>query len=218
MPSAPLGFGVRHRVTYLILLVPIIFLLAIVGVLIYAYKKLRVKRFLALVAALLLAPVGMWKLYERKFILEAVPQALGVKTVSYRLEESWGFGPGGNEAGIRFYPLPEDIARTVGKEGVRFLDQLPPNTDQDSRDWRGRYEQWSETPIQGDHWQINSATGLLNVTDYICVYGFCIDIPPERLKQVNEIVSKPGSFYARGRIGMIVVCPEQRLVLYFYNG
>ncbi len=204
--------------TYLVLLIPIFALLAIVGALIYAYKKLRLKRFLVLVAALFLAPVGMWKFYERQFILELVPQALGVRTVSYRLQESWGFGPGGNEAGILFYPLPEEIAMAIGKEGIKYLDRLPPNTDQESRDWRGRYEQWSETPIRGDHWQINSATGLLNVTDYICAYGFCIQIPPELLKQANEIVSKPGSFYARGRIGMIVVSPEQRLVLYFYNG
>ena len=60
--------------------------------------------------------------------------------------------------------------------------------------------------------------GLLNVVDYICAYGFCIDIPPDRLRQANEIVSKPGSFYARGRIGTIVVSPKQKLVLYFYNG
>ena len=150
--------------------------------------------------------------------MEAVPQALGVRTVSYQLEESWGFGPGGNEAGIRFYPLSEDIATAIGKGGVKYLDQLPPNADQERRRWRGHYEQWSETPIRGEHWQINAATGLLNVTDYICAYGFCIDIPPERLKQANDIVSKPGSYYAHGRIGIIVVSPEQRLVLYFYNG
>jgi hypothetical protein len=176
------------------------------------------KRFLVLVAALVLVPAGMWKFYERLFILEVVPQALGVQNVSYRLEESWGFGPGGNEAGIRFYSLPEDIALAVGSGGIKYLDRLPPNSDQARRGWRGRYEQWSETPIRGDHWKLNPATGLLDVTDYICVYGFCIDIPPERLAQANEIVSKSGSFYARGRIGIIVVSPEQRLVLYFYNG
>ena len=56
------------------------------------------------------------------------------------------------------------------------------------------------------------------MVNYICAYGFCIDIPPGRLRQANEIVSKPGSFYARGRVGTIVVSPKQRLVLYFYNG
>jgi len=55
-------------VTYLFLLIPIFALLAIVGALSYAYKKLRLSRFLVLVAALVLAPVVTWKLYERQFI------------------------------------------------------------------------------------------------------------------------------------------------------
>ena len=202
----------------LVLLIPVLVLSIVIGALIYAYRKLAFKHFLVLVASLLLIPVVIWKLHEREFILQAVPDALEVRTVSYRNEESWGFGPGGNEAGIRFYPLSEDISRKVGENGLRYFTQLPPNQDQQSRSWRGYYEQWSETPIRGDHWKINPDTGLLNVTDYICAYGFCIDIPSERMKQANEIVSKPGSFYARGRIGIIVVSPEQRLVLYFYNG
>jgi hypothetical protein len=110
------------------------------------------------------------------------------------------------------------VARAVENGGARYLEQLPPNTDQQSRDWRGLYGEWRETPVQGDHWKVDPATGLLNVTDYICAYGFCIDIPSDHLKQANEVVSKPGSFYARGRIGMIVVSPARRWVLYFYNG
>ncbi len=204
--------------TYFILLIPIVVLLAMLGALIYAYRKLRFKRFLLLVASLALVPTATWKFYERKFNLEVIPDALEVRTVSYRNEESWGFGPGGNEAGILIYPLPEDVSRKALRGGIKYFENLPPNQDQQSRNWRGRYELWSETPIREDRWEINPGTGLLNVTDYICAYGFCIHIPPDRLKQVNEIISRPGSFYARGRIGIIVVSPEQKLVLYFYNG
>lgn len=210
--------------THLAFFIPALVLAAIAGALIYIYRKHRLKRFILLagivllVAALVLVPVAMWKSYKLKFMLQAVPDALKVKTVSYQNEESWGFGPGGNEAGIRFYPLPEDVARKVSSGGTKYLEQLPPNVDQQRRRWRGRYERWSETPIEGDDWKVNPKTGLLNVINYICAYGFCIDIPPEQLKQANEIVSKPGSFYARGRIGIIVVSPEQKLVLYFYNG
>lgn len=204
--------------TYLIFLIPLLVLLAAIGALIFAYKKLRAKRFLALLAVLVLTPYGAWKFYQRQFMLSVVPQALKVQSIAYRLEESWGFGPGGNEAGIRFYPLPADIATAIAAQGIAYLNHLPANTDQASREWRGIYEQWHETPILGDHWRVNAATGRLNITDYICAYGFCIDIAPERLQQANEIISKPGSFYARSRSGMIVVCPAQRLVLFFYNG
>ncbi|MES2583132.1 MAG: hypothetical protein V4627_10480 [Pseudomonadota bacterium] len=204
--------------TYLILLIPFLLLWAIVSAIVLAWKKLGTWRFLLLLTWLLLVLTTTWKHYEQKFALQAVPDALHVRSILYANEESWGFGPGGNEAGIRFYPLSDEVSARIGRGGINYLRQLPPNKDQASRDWRGRYEQWSETPVQGDHWKINESTGLLNVTDYICAYGFCIDIPPDRLRQANEIVSRPGSFYARGRIGTIVVSPKEKLVLYFYNG
>jgi len=204
--------------TYLIFLFPILILLAIASAIVFAWKKLGPRRFLLLMASLMLVMVTTWKHYEQEFALQAVPDALQVRSITYANDESWGFGPGGNEAGIRFYPLSDEVSSRIRRGGISYLQQLPPNKNQSSRDWRGRYEQWSETPIQGDHWKINENTGLLSVIDYICAYGFCIDIPPERLRQANEIVSKPGSFYARGRIGIIVVSPKQKLVLYFYNG
>lgn len=202
----------------LFVLIPLLGLWAFVSALAFVSSKLRPTHFLLLLVVLLAAPVATWKHYEQAFALQAVPDALQVRSIIYANEESWGFGPGGNEAGIRFYPLSEDVSSRIQSGGVSYLDHLPPNEDQASRSWRGSYTQWSETPIRGDHWRPDANTGLLNVVDYICAYGFCIDIPPDRLRQANEIVSKPGSFYARGRIGTIVVSPKQKLVLYFYNG
>ena len=203
---------------YLILLIPVVVLLVVACALTFAYKKLRPRHFLLLLGSLILIPVYTWKHYEQEFALQAVPDALQVRSIIYANEESWGFGPGGNEAGIRFYPLSDEVSSRIQRGGVSYLDHLPPNKDQASRSPRGSYTQWSETPIRGGHWKLDANTGLLNVVDYICAYGFCIDIPPGRLRQANEIVSKPGSFYARGRVGTIVVSPKQRLVLYFYNG
>ena len=126
-------------------------------------------------------------------------------------------GPGANEAGIRFYALPEAVARKAAAQGIPYFENLPANPDQQSRDLRGQYDGWRETPIQGDDWKVDPATGL-NVIDTICIYGGCLDIAADRLVQTNDIVNKPGSFYARGRVGMIVVSPKQKTVLYFYNG
>jgi len=205
-------------VIYLILIIPVLVLSALVGALVLAYRKLALAHFLLLVATLVLAPTCAWKYQERANLLQFVPDALAVRTIDYRNEESWGFGPGGNEAGIRFYALPEDVSRQAAAQGLPYFEKLPANQDQASRDWRGRYDDWRETPIRGDDWKVDPATGLANVLDYICAYGFCIDIPPDRLAQANDIVNKPGSFYARGRIGMIVVSPARKAVLYFYNG
>jgi hypothetical protein len=54
-----------------------------------------------------------------------VPAYLQVSKVLYVKEESWGFGPGGNETGLLVYELPADVAAAIGGnrhqyEGVSF--------------------------------------------------------------------------------------------------
>ena len=142
-----------------------------------------------------------------------------MNSVTYNKEESWGFGPGGNEAGIRIYLLPERISSTIKKQGIEFFYNMPQNRSQDGRRWRGLYSNWKETPIKPDkHWVEKKESGQLNIYDYICRYGFCIDIEPAIVKEANYIINTPGSFYAYGRIGLIVVSPERNLVMYLYNG
>lgn len=186
--------------------------------LIRAYRKLPVWAFLLLVGFLTLAPVAAYKFYERRFNMNHVPDALGVSAISYELQESWGFGPGGNEAGILVYPLSEEVSRQLEQGGVKFLQTMPPNQNQADRRWQGAYETWLETPAVNPQWKLNAKTGHLDVMDYICVYGFCIDVDPGVVNEANEIVNSAGSYYAQGRIGIIVVSPKRKKVLYFYNG
>ena len=163
--------------------------------------------------------LGWIKTYEDAFFLSFVPDALQVSSVAYQLEESWGFGPGGNEAGIRLYPLPAKVAEQIAAGGVSFLNTMPPNQQQDERRWRGYYSDWQETPIRSsEHWQPKPATGRLDIYDYVCAYGFCIDIEPEVVKQVDAILNRPGSYYAYGRIGVLIVCPAEQVVIYAFNG
>lgn len=92
---------------YIFFIALILTLIAIITGSIYAYKKLPRSYFCLFIALLLAGPVSAFKIYERSFMLSIVPDALGVNSILYREEESWGFGPGGNEAGIRVYPLAE---------------------------------------------------------------------------------------------------------------
>ena len=80
----------------LFVLIPLLALWAFVSALAFVSSKLRPTHFLPLLAVLLAVPVAAWKYYERGFMLQAVPDALHVRSVLYALEESWGFGPGGN--------------------------------------------------------------------------------------------------------------------------
>jgi hypothetical protein len=204
---------------YFLLAIVVLIPIAMVGGLIYAYKKLPRNLFVLLVALAMGAPYVAFKLHEQKFMLEAIPDALSVSSIAYREEESWGFGPGGNEAGIRLYPLPENISRTIKELGIEFFQSMPQNKNQQSRNWRGIYSNWAETPVKpSQRWSESKTTGRLDIYDYICAYGFCINIKPSVVEEANSIVNSTGSFYAYGRIGLIIVSPEKNLVMYFYNG
>ena len=56
-----------------------------------------------------------------------------------------------------------------------------------------------------------------DIYNYICMYGFCIDINPSVAIEANEIFNSEGSYYAYGH-GLIIVSPSKKLVLYMYNG
>ncbi|MFC4258556.1 hypothetical protein ACFOZ5_05835 [Marinobacter lacisalsi] len=194
-------------------------LVAVISGLFLAYDKLSRPFFILMLVGILLCLVLAFKSYERSFMLSFVPDALGVSSVSYSQEESWGFGPGGNEAGIRVYVLPDHISEDIARHGIDFFDNMRPNERQTNRGWRGRYRQWQTTPLaESALWKKNRETGRFVIYDYVCRYGFCIDIDQDVIDQATEIVNSKGSYYAYGRIGMIVVSPENNMVLYLYNG
>lgn len=200
----------------------LVVLFAVFAGLIYAlfqaYKRLSRLYVLLLLIAIVAIPYAAFKHWEEGFMLSSVPDALNVTSISYSKEESWGFGPGSNEAGIRVYPLPEQIANEISQRGLEFFDHLPPNYQQRS-EWRGRYEQWLETPIRpNSQWERNEKTARLDIYDYICAYGFCMDIKPTVVEEANAIINSAGSYYAYGRVGVIVVSSSKKLVLYMYNG
>ena len=204
---------------YHFLAIAVLIPLAVICGLASAYIKRSSLRFAVQIVFLFGTPYLAYKLYERNFQLDVIPDALGVISVSYSKEESWGFGPGGNEAGIRVYPLPENVSLTINARGIEFFKDMPKNKAQQQMEWRGVYSNWKETPIKPDRkWGENKTSGSLNVYDYVCAYGFCIDIKSAIVKDANSAINNPGSYYAYGRIGLIVVSPKKNLVMYFYNG
>lgn len=214
-----MGYVITTIAVAVLLLVQLAKVAVPVAALIYAYKKLPRKYFLLLILILMAGLFWAFKDYERAFKLSVVPDALHVDSISYSAEESWGFGPGGNEAGIRVYPLTDQVARQITEQGLEFFRNMSPNQDQGDRQWRGQYDNWSETPVEPTRlWKLGKDRVGLNIMDYICAYGFCSEIKPEVVEEANSAVNTAGSYYAYGRMGLIVVNPKRKLVIYMYNG
>jgi len=49
-------------------------------------------------------------------------------------------------------------------------------------------------------------------------YGFGISIDAQIEQEINQAISKPGSFAAYGRTGILIVIPGIRRVVYAHNG
>ncbi|MBT9097385.1 hypothetical protein KFZ76_06630 [Methylovulum psychrotolerans] len=50
------------------------------------------------------------------------------------------------------------------------------------------------------------------------VYGFGIPIDSLIESELDTAIAKPKSYFAYGRIGIIIVIPDARKVIYAYNG
>lgn len=155
---------------------------------------------------------------DKNWHLSFVPVGLGITEILYVKEESWGFGPGGNETGVIIYALPESIALKIQNQGARYLEGTSAKTDVNG-DLRGIYDNWRPTPmkLEGSDADANAVMSY-DVADYLNRYGFGIEIDPSVKQQINQALSTPGSFAAYGRIGVFIVSPRIRRAFYIYNG
>ena len=179
--------------------------------------SLRFMLFVGLVVVGVLAAKWKFEAYERAFHLSFVPDALGVTVMTYSSEESSGFGPGANESGIRVYPLPE-FAVVNARSGLFYFEHMPQNPQDSDRGWRGTYRGWRETPVVVDEQNWPTQGSKPKALDYICRYGVCAEVDPALIEEVDAIINSPGSYYAYGRIGVIIVSPSMRMVVYLFNG
>ncbi len=159
-----------------------------------------------------------YNLWEKQRKFSFVPDGLGISTIVYSQEASWGFGPGGNETGIIVYELPDSVSKKIQNEGIEFFNRMPPKNSS-SYDWHGRYEKWESTPIllDGSDNYTNS-TKSYEIAKYLNRYGFGIPVDLQVEREINDAISKPGSFVAYGRIGLLIVVPVARRAVYAYNG
>ena len=169
------------------------------------------------VAPILVVGLGLLAV-KRQILLSVVPDALDVHGIVYEKEARWGLPllalPGDNETGLRVYRLPDAIATQARDGGTGWLEAMRPNSRSSSAHPAGVYTDWHETPL--DTAARRHVTATYGRIPGDC--GFCIQVDTGLWAQVRHIIDTPGSFYAVGRSGVIVVSPEQRRVIYMFNG
>ncbi len=177
-----------------------------------------------------LGGVLLWQYFLHRHHLAFVPPTMAVDRVLYVTEEAWGFGPGGNETGIIVYPMPASVRKSLEQSGIAWLEALPSLGK--PHDWQGRYETWNRTPIEGPKFKWRDAAacpadsrfraifpaGCPSIAGYMGNYGFGIPFDPEVERMVNAALREPGSFYAFGRIGILILIPARDRIVYVYNG
>jgi hypothetical protein len=142
---------------------------------------------------------------EREHRLSFVPEKLSVSNIVYVKEEVFGFGPGGNETGVLVYELPDKIASDIEKIGIEYFVNLMPMQGNDS----DLYREWQKTPT----------TDVNKIEEHLDRYGFGISINRQIENEIDEAISKPGSFFANGHGGRIlIVNPKKRRVFLAYSG
>lgn len=187
----------------------------------------RLYVWIAAAVAVLVAPVAGCQYGIYRFVINRMPNELQVTGIEYRLEEYWGlplFGlPGDNETGIVVYGLPENIAKQISAEGVAFF--MRPEHIQSRYGNQVTHTEWKETPIVRDSkwatypgWRSEPVAPRISITEYLEKYGFSIPVEKAILELVDEAISRPGSFYSYGRLGLVVVIPAQRKAVYAYAG
>lgn len=155
---------------------------------------------------------------EKRHHLSFVPAGLHVTTVLYTEENSAGFGPGGNESGILVYELPESSAAAVQLGGTAHLRMMQ-DRPRDANDWHGLYKGWQPTPVLLEGSGSNAEKiSSYDIEAYLDRYGFGVSLKPEFRNDINKAISEPGAFVGYGRIGILIVIPRSRKVVYIYNG
>lgn len=73
-------------------------------------------------SALLIFGILAFQIYAHRFKMSFIPDRLTVTDTIYENEKNGGFGPGGNETGVRVYALAEQDAHRLIRANASLLD------------------------------------------------------------------------------------------------
>lgn len=154
--------------------------------------------------------VAWFNLSEKSRHLRMVPTGLAVSRVVYAREESWGFGPGGNETGVIMFELPLDVAHNIQQQGITFLDQY---VSAQVVVRRGSSSQvplnWKATPVhvEGADDDGNS-TLTYDIGKYLNRHGFGLLIDKDVARSINDALYNYGNFVDDDGHRLVIIMPK----------
>ncbi len=151
---------------------------------------------------------GMFKFSEHKQEMNYMPADLEVTGILYSNQQNSGSVllplPGDNETGILVYGLSDAVANRIVDEGLDFFHR-PENIERRIGMQR-THSEWHETPMGR------------TLSDYLNQFGFGIEVNPSVQALADDAISKPGSFYSNGRIGVVIIIPRAKRAIFAYAG
>jgi hypothetical protein len=126
--------------------------------------------------------------------------------------------------------MPETTYDALQTGGIEWLQNLSSNSWSGSQ---GRYDEWHSTPVpetevwaspeacdsgMSDFYSITQHPICPSIASYMAKYGYWIPFDAEIESLANEAVFSPGAYYSYGRIGILIVIPGKRRLIYVYNG
>ncbi|HRI77206.1 MAG TPA: hypothetical protein PLX33_09475 [Alphaproteobacteria bacterium] len=173
--------------------------------------------------ALCAYPGGQWA--RQAYYAHLLPPELRTEKPLYKIESIEGFGLGGKSAGFAVYPLPEEFALTLEKEGISALQNLTRASS------RQVLMGWIETPMGGNpnwtdpaqrHKERAKTATTPKIEHYLNKPGRKSPItPPQEFADIaNAALAARGNFYTYldWGGGFVVVIPKQRKIIYAHSG
>ena len=172
---------------------------------------------LLIILAMIAIPYLLFKFEVWRHYISQIPADLKVFSIDYMAYESWGFGgPGDNETGLILYEMPLETANAMRLAGKAFL--LDPENIALRKGRQLSFVEWRETPVKTHGRQPLLPGRQFTIAGYLNRYGFGIEIDPAVEETIDRIASSPDSYYSFGRVGLVIVAPAERKVIFTYAG
>lgn len=156
---------------------------------------------LQLLLGLLLCLYLAYKVFERQYAIDLLPAGIEPAGVLLLSAES-----GGREGcGAAVFRLSKQTRARVQQEGLAFLQMARQARGYDEHYYS--YGPWQATPVPDSY---ISEGGWLSL--------WCAEAGPSLARRIHAAMQRPGAFYSIKDEGMLLIIPEEGLIVFGYYG